>query len=153
MRKQKIEQVVKTIDEIVEETIACNSCGKSISQTQLGFESDHFHNVNLHFGYGSNYDMEHWSFDICEDCITSYIKTFKHVPSGFQLDQQFLIIEDESEEHQKLFEDWLETDEWDELRYKSHDEIIELKGIYSSDYIDTLIKERFPNKATVKEEL
>lgn len=145
MRKKKTEKVEQIVEEVVSETITCNKCGNSVTQEQRGFESDYYQNINLHFGYGSSFDMETWNFDICEDCLVEFVKTFKHVPSGFRSDE-YLVIDDESKEHQKLFENWKETGKWDELKYKTYEELVGLKGIYKEEYIDPLIREKFDKR-------
>lgn len=60
--------------------IICNRCGKTKAITDLGFEEDQFHAIELIFGYGSNYDDEKWNFNLCEVCIVEYVKTFKYLP-------------------------------------------------------------------------
>lgn len=129
-------------------TITCDKCGKSTVSIKddYDFVNDLYHNVGFSFGYGSSYDLENWSFDICEDCLVNFIKTFKHVPSGFQLDTSIALVKDESDEHQKLFDHWKKTGEWDDLKYKSYEELVELKDIFVEGYIDNLIAERFPDK-------
>jgi hypothetical protein len=61
--------------------ITCNRYGITKAITDLGFEEDQFHAVELIFGYGSNYDTEKWEFKLCEECIVEYVKTFKHQPN------------------------------------------------------------------------
>ncbi|MBM7598248.1 hypothetical protein JOC34_000605 [Virgibacillus halotolerans] len=104
------------VNRTVEESIACNKCGNSIVANlrdgEGNFNQDLYHGIDLRFGYGSNHDLEHWNFDLCEDCLVEFVKTFKHVPSGFYLDTSYLNVEDESEEHQKLFDHWKKTGEW-----------------------------------------
>jgi hypothetical protein len=64
--------------------IICNRCGKTETITKKGFEEDQFHDINLIFGYGSNYDGEQLSFTLCEDCVVEYVKTFKYQPKKIE---------------------------------------------------------------------
>lgn len=61
--------------------ITCHRCGQTKTITKLGYEEDQFHDIELIFGYGSNYDGEKWSFTLCEDCMVEYVNTFKHLPN------------------------------------------------------------------------
>lgn len=153
MRIEKTHEVVKPTVETLEQTITCNRCGHdtTFDPESHNFEQDKYHEFYCHFGYGSSYDMEQWTFDLCEDCLVDIVKTFKYVPSGFRLDQSFAIVEDESEEHQKLFDHWKETGEWDEIKFKSYEEILGLKDIFTENFIDNVIKERFPDKYNKEE--
>jgi hypothetical protein len=94
--------------------------------------------------------MESWHFDLCEDCLVEIIKSFKYVPNGFREDKSYFIIND-YDEHQKIFNRWKETGKWEELYYKTYDELIELASIFKTDYINKLIKERFPNEQLLEE--
>jgi hypothetical protein len=67
--------------------------------------------ISLGFGYWSKFDMEHWSFDICDNCLEDVIKTFKIAPDGFKVDSGWLVSE---KEHQKVFEKWKDTGIWDD---------------------------------------
>lgn len=100
MRKYKNEEVIEKRRTIV--SVTCNKCGEmdSLSTNEPNSHMNHF---SAGFGFGSHYDMESWSFDLCEDCLTELIKTFKHVPAGFG--------EDNYSAHypQATFEEWKET--------------------------------------------
>jgi hypothetical protein len=91
--------------------------------------------------------MEHWSFDLCDDCLASIVKTFKFPPDGFMKDGYNIISSEE--EYQKVFENWKETGKWDELKYKSYEELIKLEGIIRIEYINEKIKDNFPNKPLI----
>lgn len=148
MREVKKKRLTQVTEVTVSETVTCNRCGKSTISVkdEHNFDIDLYHNVGFSFGYGSNFDMERWSFDICEDCLVDFIKTFKHVPSGFQLDPSIILVENESDEHQMLFDHWKKTGEWDDLKFKTHEELVELKDVFIEGYIDEIIAERFPSQ-------
>jgi hypothetical protein len=75
-----------TETKIVERSRICNCCGKEfifdldnpqfthdIEETVMQFK--------LEFGYFSNgKDMTSWTFDLCEQCIEDFVKTFKIAP-------------------------------------------------------------------------
>lgn len=83
--------------------IICNKCGDK--DTEEDYDHERFQELSMSFGYGSRYDSEHWSFDLCDQCITDLIKTFKHVPKGFGEDSHF------ARYPQTMFENWKETEE------------------------------------------
>lgn len=56
--------------------IKCNCCGKDITTDKFGYTSDYL-SVEKRWGYGSTFDNEVHSFDICEDCYQKIIKGFK----------------------------------------------------------------------------
>lgn len=49
----------------------CDKCGAESHSEDGNTE------VDIHFGYGSDYDMEHWTFDICDKCIKEFTDSFK----------------------------------------------------------------------------
>lgn len=60
-------------------TITCNKCGVTarITNDLTGLAGENqFQQFELHFGYGSNYDDETWTFDLCEDCLNEFTSTF-----------------------------------------------------------------------------
>lgn len=56
--------------------VKCNCCGKEITADKHGYTSDYL-SVNKKWGYGSDFDNENHSFDICEECYKSIINKFK----------------------------------------------------------------------------
>lgn len=56
--------------------VKCNCCGKDIATDKFGYTSDYL-SVEKRWGYGSTFDNEVHSFDICEDCYKKLIKEFK----------------------------------------------------------------------------
>lgn len=59
--------------------IVCNKCGKSSLNAKDSFSVNLFHNFTVEFTYGSEDDGTVWRFDLCEDCVKEYVKSF-HVP-------------------------------------------------------------------------
>ena len=74
--------------------ITCNKCGESKkltgndpNDTDRKFESNMFQSITLSFGYGSKFDCDWWEFDICEKCLVDIVRSFKHLPEGY--DQEY----------------------------------------------------------------
>jgi hypothetical protein len=65
--------------------ITCNKCGKSKKISEDGWEYGEFQSFSLSFGYGSMFDEQRWKFDICETCLTDFVKTFKHPPDIYEV--------------------------------------------------------------------
>ncbi|MCD8036369.1 MAG: hypothetical protein LUE88_03165 [Clostridiales bacterium] len=63
--------MIKTreVNEIRNETdvIICDACGKEIKKNKFG-EFDDFYHIEKTWGYHSDKDGRHDSFDICEEC-------------------------------------------------------------------------------------
>jgi hypothetical protein len=78
----KIEQLKN-----VPNAITCNKCGKteelSGNEFDRGMQSCQFQTIDVAFGYGSKFDMDDWSFDLCEECLVDLVRTFKHLPYGY----------------------------------------------------------------------
>ncbi|PTX59984.1 hypothetical protein C8P63_110129 [Melghirimyces profundicolus] len=79
MKKHK--PVMKEV-QVVSEWI-CNKCGKSVQADSNDFETDLIHSFQTEFGYGSGFDMEEWSWELCEDCLVDIVRTFQFAPDGF----------------------------------------------------------------------
>ncbi|RYI30559.1 hypothetical protein EVU96_09085 [Bacillus infantis] len=86
MRTKKLTTIEKTI--LLPESITCNKCGKkaeiSGDEYDREFQSNVFQSIKLQFAYGSKYDMDVWEFDLCEECVTDYVSSFKYKPLGFE---------------------------------------------------------------------
>ena len=161
LAKEK-KKVIKEIEQevVTHHSVVCNKCGK---ETKRDFDSEFFEDYGeglwdgmyqsfgCSFGYGSKHDTERWQFDLCEECIVEYIKTFKHVPDGFYKHTSYYTIENE-EEHQRIFDNWKETGKWEELKFKTYEQLVELSEIFNLDYINEVIKENYPNKPLIEEE-
>lgn len=85
--KELIEQ------EVIDETI-CNRCGKSIRKYAGCLKA------NIQWDYDNSiFPEENHQFEVCEECISKWFKTFKYSPSGFNhLDNQ--------EDSQIMFDSW-----------------------------------------------
>lgn len=124
MRERRTEERI-TIETVVTNVI-CNKCKKeSINET---WGESVFQHIRCSFGYGSDYDMENWSFDLCEDCLTDVIKTFEIVPDGWSADNYAPFCP------QASFDKWKTTGEWDMEAGMTQEEIEEYGGsIYSEE--------------------
>lgn len=61
------------------ESIICNCCGQEIDKNQFGYFDDHI-SVEKKWGYGSEFDGETHSFDICKSCYIKLINDFAKHP-------------------------------------------------------------------------
>lgn len=71
--------VVEEIERVKIKSIICNCCGKE-SESELP-EFEDFENVQINFGFGSRYDGDSWTMDLCTPCLMNFFKTFKHKPT------------------------------------------------------------------------
>ncbi|WP_137743412.1 hypothetical protein [Robertmurraya siralis] len=145
MRISHYKTITETREKETGYTAICNMCGKeNIFEENDDSLNDDTQHIELHFGYGSKFDMERWSFDLCDDCLIEIVKQFKYVPEGFYEDSSLNLT---PEEHQKIFDNWKETGEWEELKFKSYEEIVALNnGWYPVDLINEAIKKYYPDK-------
>ncbi|GIN22535.1 hypothetical protein [Siminovitchia fordii] len=147
MKEIKYQTVTETREKEVGYIKTCNKCGKKKNVNHEKNEEwrDDFKEFYLDFGYESSFDGESWNFDLCEECLINFIKQFKHVPNGFK-NGNYSFIKNR-EEHQKVFESWLETGIWDELEFKTYEEISELNtGWTNIDYLNEAIKQYHPGR-------
>lgn len=71
MKKTKTRQTEETfVDSII-----CNKCGKEYRDDEP-FDWDKIFEFKIVFGYGSKRDGSIWEYDICEDCLCDFVKTF-----------------------------------------------------------------------------
>lgn len=71
-------KVVKEVT-VVQNKIAevkCNMCGKNIETDTVGNLMDYL-SVDKRWGYGTVFDSEEHSFDLCEECYAEIISRFK----------------------------------------------------------------------------
>jgi hypothetical protein len=84
---KKLERVVVEEIKFLPSSICCNKCGKSQElhgdEYQREWESVLFQTIVCSFGYGSKFDTDDWKFDLCEKCLVDIIRTFKHLPEGY----------------------------------------------------------------------
>lgn len=73
MREYKIIQVSKKVP--AKQT--CNMCGIEIEPTFMWQGGPYLHEIDLHPGYGSAFDMENIEFDLCDECLHNLILSFK----------------------------------------------------------------------------
>lgn len=117
IEKEEKTMVVKNV-----KSIQCNCCGNVIQPEMLNTVQE----ISLSFGYNSNYDSQLWTLDLCENCLTNIVKTFKVVPENFMKCPQYIYPSDgNSELQQKLFEQWKETGEWNEEEINYYEEYYE----------------------------
>lgn len=125
----------------VETSCYCNKCSKLSKRSEM--DSSH-KNINLEFGYESKHDSEIWNFDLCEECLIEFIKTFNIVPDGFYQDKTYYPLE---KNHQKSFEIWKKTNEWESFVDYTYDELVGLQGLFLDTYINELITKYYPDHA------
>ncbi len=68
-------QVVEVLVDVI-----CDCCGKSCkTQNIVGRTDFEFMTLSANWGFGSKYDMQSWSAEVCESCVTKKLKfiTFK----------------------------------------------------------------------------
>ena len=68
-------QEVKVVDEFV-----CNKCGNSFVAYHWGMKDYHnsqVHNFHLTFDNRSKHYNKNLNFDLCEDCLLEFVRTFK----------------------------------------------------------------------------
>lgn len=73
----RIRDTIKA-DIAIDVEIICNNCGKSYDMTQVQFFSHPIHGFTASFGYGSKYDTDTWSFDLCEKCLERMVSQFMY---------------------------------------------------------------------------
>jgi hypothetical protein len=146
MRESHYETITETKEKEIGYVATCNKCGKRNEinhNIHNGWEDD-IKEFYVSFGYESSFDGEKWSFDLCEDCLVGIIKGFKYVPDGFKDDDYNTLTK---EEHQKVFENWKLTGKWEDLKFKTYEELKELNnGWFSLDWLNDAIKNYHPDK-------
>lgn len=132
MREFEEREVVKTDVETSVKSVGCNRCGVVTQLPDDEFESyymtEQYAHFGTEFGYGSKYDGERWSFDLCEDCLDAIVKTFKVAPEGFA--GRGWVPHD----LQATFEKWRETGEIDIEAGMTAEQIAERGGSIYADY-------------------
>jgi ribosomal protein L40E len=71
----KITKLVTTQKEETDKVI-CNKCGREINKYPVGY-LDTFFSAQKTWGYGTGYDSETHSFDICAECYAELVSQFK----------------------------------------------------------------------------
>lgn len=119
MREYKT--IKQTVDVNVLQSVTCNKCGSHSVENDQSCNQE-YQTFQTSFGYGSRYDMESWRFELCEDCLTELVKSFKYVPDGFGEDSFY------AKYPQIMFEHWKETGEVDLEAGMTPEEIAEQGG-------------------------
>ena len=90
--------------------ILCNKCGE-VFEPNYGNTTQQFDTATTG-EYNGTYPSP-FKFDLCESCLTNFVKTFKLVPDNFMNESGYTpaFITDH-ELHQSLFEEWQKTGEW-----------------------------------------
>lgn len=92
--KQMIETSIPT-------KLICNKSGKEADLTNEDYiASNRTHSFKVSFGYGSDFDMDTWEFDLDEDSLLEFVKTFKIRPTGFAKEDKY---------PDEIFEEWKRT--------------------------------------------
>ncbi|PLR72183.1 hypothetical protein [Bacillus sp. UMB0728] len=89
----------RKIDKDIPVKVICNKSGREI---QLENDDEWvgrnlIHSFSVNFGYGSDFDMDTWEFDLCEDELLNFLRTLKVRPSGFAADTKY---------PDQVFEEW-----------------------------------------------
>lgn len=108
MKEYKLTRIVRDHEIYTETAVGCNKCGKTTQLTGEEYEQEwtkeEYPEFHLSFGYGSSYDSETWQFNLCEDCLTELVKTFKRIPTGFGEGGGYF-----AHHPQAMFEEWKGT--------------------------------------------
>ncbi|MFB5758958.1 hypothetical protein [Paenibacillus medicaginis] len=87
MRNTRIEEI-KAKKEFTN-SVVCNKCGKidkgfyeEEQDSNLTFQDTHRVTVDFE-GEDSKYRTNVWRFDLCDKCLTDFVKTFKFAPEWF----------------------------------------------------------------------
>ena len=92
--------------------LQCNGCGNI-------FNPDHEDMTqrfdDLRFSYRSKYsNQKPFSFELCESCLLKIVRGFEIVPENFMSDaSQISTCDNDHELHQKTFDKWKVTNEWE----------------------------------------
>jgi len=68
-----------TKEEII--SLTCNKCGKTVEGDHIAYASD-IETWTHEFGYGSRFDTDKLEFELCDECVESFLKSFK-IPVQF----------------------------------------------------------------------
>lgn len=74
-----LKKVIK--EENIRDKVYCNRCGREIGII-LPEHMGNYLSVDKRWGYGSCYDGEYHSFDLCDKCYGEIIKDFKIPPKA-----------------------------------------------------------------------
>ena len=71
-------QIVKEITQNIVANIFCDKCGKTILVKKTEYNFIRGGQVEMKFGYGSKYDSDLYRFELCDECVENFLKSFKH---------------------------------------------------------------------------
>jgi hypothetical protein len=121
--------------------VTCNKCGKEehLEEDETYLVHD-LTSIRLNFGYGSSYDMDKWSFELCDSCIEDFISTLKYPPEGFFQYPETLIMTDfTQEEVLAVFNEWKENKKINWIEKINTKEVAEkMKDILDSESVEIL---------------
>ncbi len=148
--KKQIEIVTEEREVVIEESACCNKCGKKFIKDDGNkyWWDAQLHGFSVGGGYGSRWDGGDFSFDLCENCIEELVRTFKIYPNGF-MDTGYAFAE--NDDKQKIFENWKQTGEWEELMNCTYEELVQATGLIHTDYVNEMIKKYHPDKPLLPE--
>lgn len=80
--KENNMRTLKTItkEEYIRDKVFCNRCGREIHSPYPDCTA-HYFSADKKWGYGSSFDGETHSFDLCESCYSKIISDFKIPPT------------------------------------------------------------------------
>ncbi|MDR1531495.1 MAG: hypothetical protein LBS62_04805 [Clostridiales bacterium] len=63
-------------------TVVCNMCGQEVSANQFGY-LDEYLSIEKFWGFGSPYDGDCHTIDICMSCYEKFVNTCKIPPHSY----------------------------------------------------------------------
>lgn len=72
--QEMIQKLEKKIDKVY-----CNACGREIKMNKYGYFDDYL-TVEKRWSYGSRFDNQVHSFDLCQDCYNILIESLQVKP-------------------------------------------------------------------------
>lgn len=109
---RRYQKVKVTEEKYVVDSVVCNKCGKEIPIRHDEFDQEGIYGFSVCFGFGSKYDLEKWSWDLCESCLEDLVFSFKHMPAGIGVelgvdydDKGVEFLEWYKEEQEKIWEE------------------------------------------------
>ncbi|MFD0712284.1 hypothetical protein [Paenibacillus sp. GCM10027626] len=145
----ELREITRLEQVVVSSSIVCNKCGKQAmyrplpDKTAKDEQQIQMQSFECSFGYSSRYDNENWSFELCEECLLELVRSFKLVPQGFRSSDYDLYDETK---HQKIFEHWQRTGEWEPFKFHSYEELLEYRKLFNEDYFASLVGKYYPER-------
>lgn len=76
---RELNTTVETVTKSEVISITCDKCGKTEEGENIEYASS-IETWKHNFGYGSKFDTDMVSFELCDDCYEEFIKSFKYPP-------------------------------------------------------------------------